>query len=165
MEQTVLFDDRVEDTLQTAKEFLKNEMKNGTSCPCCGQFVKLYRRSISSAMAWGLIQMAKQPEGEWVDTTALFSRFGKNCPSGVVDFTKLRHWKFVEGLDGEREDGSKRVGKWRVTREGRWFAENRQVAQKYCLVFNNTVYGFEGEFLKIKDCLGNKFNYNELIGC
>lgn len=139
-------------------------MAAGADCPCCGQLVKLYKRQISGAMAWALIVLAKSPEGEWVDTTKVFNRYGKRCPSGVVDFTKLRYWGLIEGQSGEREDGSKRIGKWRVTPEGRWFAKNNFAVSKYAHVFNNKVFELSGAQIRIKDCLGNRFNFNELWG-
>ena len=53
--------DKQSDTLAVAKvEVFKGMQKSkGVVCPCCEQKVKLYKRQITSSMAFQLISLAK----------------------------------------------------------------------------------------------------------
>ena len=47
------------ETIKEAKEHLRNNFEEGIDCPCCGQFVKLYKRKLNSGMAATLIRIVK----------------------------------------------------------------------------------------------------------
>lgn len=147
------------ETIAEAKKHLRYNFQEGTDCPCCGQFVKSYRRSISGAMAYGLLLVYKEQResDSWVDTTELFQQ------RMFADFAKLRFWNLIEKLEGKREDGSKRIGIWRLTNEGKAFVTEYIEVPKYALVYNNTKIGQDGEYVSIKDCLGKKFDYAEIM--
>ncbi|MCA9495771.1 MAG: hypothetical protein KC589_02420, partial [Nanoarchaeota archaeon] len=47
-------------TLEQAKKILRESIeKDGATCPCCNQFVKAYKRKITSSMAYSLIRIVK----------------------------------------------------------------------------------------------------------
>ena len=48
-------------TLEQAKEWLRVRFNEGAECPCCLQHVKLYRRPITSSMAYVLILLHREP--------------------------------------------------------------------------------------------------------
>lgn len=146
-------------TIEEAKKYLRENFEEGAECPCCGQFVKSYKRSISGAMAYGLLLVYKE-QGEsdsWVDTTTLFQQ------RMFADFAKLRFWKLIEKLDGERADGSRRIGLWRLTEEGKLFVKEQIRVPKYAVVYNNKWLDYEGEPVSIRNCLGKKFDYAEIM--
>ena len=45
------------DSLGTAREWLRSQAKDGARCPCCRQYVKVYRRKLNSSMSRALMIM------------------------------------------------------------------------------------------------------------
>ena len=80
------------------------------------------------------------------------------------DFSYLVHYGFLEKLIGNREDGSKKNGYYKITGRGIMFCEGKTTAKSKFLMFNGKLNGFEGEDITIEKALGKKFNYNELMG-
>ena len=88
-------------------------------------------------------------------STATLSRLGG-------EFARLRYWGLVEEATTPRPDGG-RAGWWRITDRGRQFILNRITAPTYCKVYNGHVQGFEGPWVSVKQALGKKFDYNDLM--
>lgn len=151
------------ETLKEAKEYLKSNIGEGTKCPCCGQFVKLYTRKLNSSMAYALILIYKSPFQGFFHVEDYLKSI--NCPSSIRgDFAKLRWWNLIEQFKGEREDGSKRVGHYRITTLGKNFTRGFCTVKESIRLYNQGFYGFSGNEIDIKRALKNKFNYNELMG-
>lgn len=153
-------------TLEEAKEFLKQNWEYGTTCPCCNQHVKLYRRKLNSAMAYGLIILTQNRNN--VDTSDWFHLENYLKPIEVAstlrgDMPKLRHWGLIEAKKARRDDGDKRNGYYRVTQRGRDFVEGKLSVQQKVKLYNKDFYGYEGDYITIKDALGSHFNYSELM--
>lgn len=140
---------------------LSPEMRKGYKCPCCSQRVKIYKRKLNVAQAHALILVyvwfKNNPEKEWCnvrqfDTTAF--RGG--------DWAKLRYFGLIS--EKSNEDKTKRTsGLWKVTAKGGCFVRSEISVPEHLLIFNQTVYGFEGKEIFIRDALRNKFNYEELM--
>lgn len=155
-------------TIAEAKEMLRKNLTEGVECPCCKQFVKMYRRGITSSMAVGLIQLYKYDRkhpGEHVHVaTYLESIPGmRGIPRLTGDFAKLEHWGLTEPLSQKRDDGSKRNGYHRITKLGRMFVEGSARVGKYVMIYNGKVYGNGDETVDIKQALKNHFDYSELM--
>lgn len=138
--------------------------EKGTCCPSCGQFVKVYRRKLNSAMAVALISVYRyfeQPSAdEWLHVAKhLVSRKIQRS-----DEAKLVYWDLLRPLSAERPDGSKRNGFYKITEKGRQFVRGEINVPAYVNVFNQTVYGFSDETTSIVEALGSRFNYAELMG-
>lgn len=152
------FDDDL--TLAQAKEMLRVLLQAGHAiqCPTCQQLAKVYRRKISSRMAFTLIEVWNAAGNEWchVPTTVTFTG-----DSGEI--SKLRYWGLVEEETVRREDGG-RAGYWRVTNLGRsWLLGNVRVA-KYARIYDGNLLNLdESERVSITDALGDKFDYRELM--
>lgn len=132
----------------------------GYECPCCGQFVKMYSRAFNSNMGVALLVLYRNRERGYVHLENLLTTSGyRRCG----DASYLKHYGFIEPLNEERKDGSKRNGKYRITGRGIMFCELKLTASSKFLMFNNKCYGFEGEEVNIKGVLGTKFNYAELM--
>lgn len=144
-----------------AREILldRENLEEGSDCPCCGQYVKSYRRNISGTIA-SLLIAAYQKYG--LKSFRPIDEFGKNSP----DFVKLRYWDLLKEVDPEayRDDGSNRTGKWRLTLGALQFVRGSSTRPKYAVIYNNKFLRFEGEPVTIRDCLGKKFDYEELMG-
>ena len=76
---------------------------HGTRCPCCGQYVKLYKRSITATMAWTLLRMYRSSLLDWVHVPTLLRARGRL--SG--DHAKLAYWGLIQEATIPREDGGK----------------------------------------------------------
>jgi|18_taG_2_1085343.scaffolds.fasta_scaffold65661_2 hypothetical protein len=148
-------------TLEEAKEHLRENYKDGTRCPCCDQFVKQYKRKINSTMAYGLILMNKNPS--WLHSETFFHSIEKVPSSIRGDLPKLRHWGLIEKEESGKEDGNPNQGLYRITQAGKDFVAKRITVSKYAYSYNNKIQGFSEESCTIDQCLGNNFNYSELM--
>ena len=144
-------------TLREAKNLLREAVYDGAECPCCTQYAKVYKRTINSQMAQTLITMHRAQTGdEWLHLPTLLGR-------KQADEAKLRYWGLIEEQPGVRDDGSARVGWWRLTALGARFALGVAAVPKYALVYNGRCLGFDGPRVTIQDALGDRFNYDDLM--
>lgn len=133
----------------------------GYICSCCGQYVKQYTRSFNCNMALVLIALLKHEVFEFVHIEKwLQSKGYQRCG----DFSYLIHYGFLERAIGEREDGSKRNGYYKITGRGIAFADGKITASEKFKMFNGKFMGFEGKQINVQEALGRKFNYNTLMG-
>lgn len=162
-------------TLEEAKQILKDNWNDGIKCPCCTQFVKLYKRKLTSSMAKALIMIYKYHSSEQIDR-APFGRFGEffhvenwlklqDISSSIRgDFPKLRYWGLIEQKMEDNSKGRKPVpGFYRITPLGIQFVKNDAKVKKIAKLFNDTFFGLEGEEIGIFDALKDKFSYEELM--
>jgi len=148
-----------ENTVGEAKDFLHNHWEDGCKCPACSQYVKLYKRKITSAMAYGLVLLynhIKETKPRPVHIEDFFKE--KNCPSSVRgDFAKLRWWGLIDRHD-------EKPGFYSLTPKGQFFVNGTVEVPRYCMIFNNKCYGFSNERTDIDRALGDEFSYSELMG-
>lgn len=143
-------------TIQHAKDWLRKRLDDGAECPVCHQHVQMYKRKLNSGMARSLIEMYKIGGTDWVHLPTQMKSL-RSREEG-----KLRYWGLVEEEKDRREDGG-RAGWWRVTEEGKAFVIDLSSVPKYAKVYNGKCYGLEGEPVTIRQCLGDKFNYDALM--
>jgi len=150
-------------TLEEAKQEVRDGRDIGITCPCCGQFAKTYRRKITSAMAYGLALMYNRKSHDYVHVEGFLKKI-PNLPSSIRgDIAKLRHWGLIEAKAGEKEDGNPSNGYYKITGFGKLFVEKDAKAVKYIYLYNNKVVGSSDEMCTFTECLGQKFNYNEVV--
>lgn len=122
------------------------------------------KRKLNSSMARGLLTLYRfakaHPNEERFHIPSIF-REKKVCSSN--DGSLLRHWGLIEPFTGIRKDGSKRVGHYRLTPLGVKFALGSASVKAYAILFNEALIRLEGEPTTIKDALGKKFSYEELM--
>jgi hypothetical protein len=148
-------------SLRDAQDWLRERLDEGEHCPCCTQFAKVYRRRLTSSSARALIGMYNKARLDWVDVP----RLGV-LTSGRGDECKARYWGLIEPYpDAVREDGSSRVGLWRLTPAGEQFVLNKSLIPKHALVYDTRLLSLDDRDgqVSIVDCLGKKFNYRELM--
>lgn len=147
-------------TLGEARAWLLAQAKvDGASCPCCKQFTRIYRRGLGGPMARTLIR-AYRLHGldPWHLPTVTGGASGDNA--------KLAYWGFIVPLPGEREDGSRRHGWWRITEYGAAWVQDRVRVPRYAVVYAGRCLGLDkaGEQeWGVQDALGPRFNYRELM--
>ena len=152
-------------SMEEAKQFLREKWTEGANCPCCNQFVKLYKRPFNSGMAYSLILIYKlhlKYPNEWIHLQEKFATEYK-LNSNSMDYSQLERWELTERMRGIREDGSSCVGFWRITQKGIRFVLRKTTIPKRVHIYNDKVYGFSGEEIYIEKGLSNKFDYSELM--
>jgi hypothetical protein len=138
-------------------EEVKRGLREAKHCPCCGQLCKLYRRKLNSNMAVFLISLVREFRltGQWVHY--------KKCHFTGRDYSYLLIWGLA--MTGEDDSGEKRTsGFWKPTQLGLDFVDGEIEVASHVFLFDNEVQGFSPEFVSIREALGNKFNYTELMG-
>jgi len=150
-------------TVGEAKAYLRKNINEGSTCPCCQQNVKMYSRAITSAMAYAIILMHKKGDEDYFHIENYLKDM--SCPPAIRgDVPKLRFWGLIEPKAEDREDGSNRNGYYRITRQGIKFVNNQLTIPSHVKIYNNKFYGYDSEkFVSITDCLKKKFNYNKLM--
>lgn len=139
-------------TIEEAKKDLRKNFERGTSCPCCGQFVKLYKRKLNSGMASTLIRIYKHAKYEWIHVKDMLRM---NKYKNSHDWTLLKEWGFIESNDA--------AGEWKITNKGVEFIKGTSTAPSHVHIYNKTTVGFSSTQTDIKESLGNHFNYEELM--
>ena len=151
-----------ETTAQEVMAFLQHSKGDGAICPCCEQFVKVYKRPITSSMARGLIMMYKHilKPSVAVNSAIHIEDFFKgqgHIPSSIRgDISKLKYWGMIAPVEGED-------GKYMVMQKAQEFIEKGVLVPKYAVIYNNRLLELTGEMVGIEDCLKNKFNYEQLM--
>ena len=141
-------------TIQDAKDFLKKNAEEGTICPCCNQTVKVYKVKLTSSMAMMLIGFYKKGE-VWVHAI-------KELKPVNGDYAKLRHWGLLEKKI-ENDTENKASGYWRITHKGVQFIKGYVTVSEKIRLYNNKFYGYTGKHITLKEALGNKFKFEELM--
>lgn len=151
-------------TLSEAKSWLREQVRNGGArCPCCTQNVKVYRRSLPSATARTMIAMYHQDEGrDYVYLPTLLDTIKKTAYQGGYA-TYGHYWGLMERQDGRRDDGSNRVGWWRLTDLGRSFVRGTATVPRYAHIYDSRLLSFSGPQFSIRQALGTRFDYDELM--
>ena len=101
--------------------------------------------------------------GTWIQVENLLKNDSSIPSTARGDFPKAVHWGLLEKQKGERDDGSNRMGWYHITRKGMDFVQGKITIPKWVKLYNNEVVGFAEDHVTIKEALGTKFNYNEMI--
>jgi len=158
-------------TIKQAKIHLRENFDEGTDCPCCGQFVKRYKRRLSASPTACLVILYRlHKKHESWERFFHIKEIGQATTTypfkgGIGgDFAKGAWWGLIEEMEKDPEDETKRTsGFWRLTKKGRRFVRGKATITKYCLTFDAKVLGFTGDQIDVHDCLTHKFNLKELM--
>lgn len=144
-------------TLAEAQDWLRERVDDGEECPCCEQLAKVYRRKIHTTMARDLVTAWTKAGDDWFHLPTLLD--GRH----QGDFPKFAHWGLIQEHPGDRDDGSSRAGWWRITPLGAAFIRDNARVPKYARIYNGRVLGFTGDPVGIRDALGTRFRYDDLM--
>lgn len=151
-------------TLADARSLFRSQLESGASveCPCCERTGRIYRRRLNAGMARVLVRMvevhARAPAELWIHIHAIFGGFGQKHR----DWPLLRLWGLVEPRT-KRTGTENARGFWRVTELGRAFVAGRTRAPTWVFVFDGEKTGSSDEVLTIREALGHRFDYAELM--
>jgi hypothetical protein len=151
------------ETIKEAKDFLRGNWEKGVDCPCCKQFVKLYKRKLNSGMALTLCRIYKESisDKKWIPVKDFLRQ---NKFKNGHDWTLLRFWGLLEEKQKDSNDNeTKNSGYWRITEKGEAFTLNKIDVPRQIFIYNSKIYGVSEDRIKITKCLGDDFNYEELM--
>ncbi len=148
------------DSLPEARRYTEREAygKKGTTCPCCGNNVKSYKRKFHHDMARFMVLLVWTFEriGNWVEAKPFNFRGG--------DYAKVLHWGLATHKPNTTDPTKKESDLWRPTELGIKFAHKLESVPTYVhLNWNGKLEGTSGPQLFVDAALKNKFNYTELI--
>lgn len=156
-----------DDTLSRAREsFWANAVDEGSTCPCCDRFGRIYRRALNSGMTWWLIIFYKHTRDHQIFQSGFIDV--REVKGGIerahkCEFEKLAYWGLIEKLAVEKDEGHA-SGFWRITQLGRDFVEEKAQVLSHALDYNGGCRGLTGENIGIRRALRKKFDYGELMG-
>ena len=103
------------------------------------------------------------PEEEFVHVENLL-RYSTRIVIKGSNFALLKFWNLLEEEGSLREDGCKNNGYYRLTPLGYKFVKRLAGAHKKVRIYNNRLLNSSDEIVSIDAVLGDKFNYQELMG-
>lgn len=142
-------------TVEEAKDYLREHIDDGTRCPVCTQYAKVYRRKITKSSAEALFRLYRSAGLGWAHWPTVNRGFR-------ADECKLEYWGLVEEERTLRPDGG-RAGWWRVTPLGKQWLSGEIGLPKYARVFDGGCLGLTGPQQSVHDALGERFNLAELM--
>ena len=129
---------------------IEAEKPKGTICACCGNKVKLYRRTINYDMAICILYMLKfyrysekAQEYQYYTKKDFFSELILSGNEYVLEnFTKLKYWDIIAPMPTGKKRNGKIVykkGYFALTENGVKFAQREIGLPKYAFVYNDQV--------------------------
>lgn len=143
----------LDDIVEELKVHIPKEYHDGTTCKNCGHYIKVYKRKISSTIAKCLLHMLKEQSRNG-DKHINIQEFFLNLKIERADLTKTRWW----GLISSSEEGY-----WRLTEKGKHFIKGKIKISKYVYEYSSRPIIFSGPLINITNCLGEKFDWNEMM--
>ena len=144
-------------SIAEAKQYLRNNYKKGTVCPCCNKYVKAYKRKLNSGIARSLIIMYKL-EAFWFDNKYIHvqNEFAKlKLRATTMDYAYAEKWGLI--VDGDE------IGTWTLTKKGVDFVANKTFLPSYCLVYNGNVYSWSEDLINIETSLTDNYDYQDMM--
>jgi hypothetical protein len=97
------------------------------------------------------------PEG-WVHVSNVLARtYGLAATNR--EYTKFKHWGFLQAHAPVSSDGL-----WRITEDGRQFVCGQLKTTRALTILHDTVIAVSADLTDIWQALGEKFDYDELMG-
>jgi hypothetical protein len=153
--------------LEEARQWVQHRLRDGVTCPCCQQYCRVYRRKLNSTMALALVLIYQyfkaNRNAKWLHVAAFLVKVKRDSSIAGGDVVKLRYWGLLERALGEREDGSDRIGRYRITELGKQFVEGRIAVPRYVYLYNQMLLRLSEEMTTIREALGDRFSYDELM--
>lgn len=148
----LLPDGGLEDTLpiQIGKDKIRPIVMSGEyhHCTLCGQTIKLYPRSVNSAMVRQLIELFERGA---IKSTHFQTRAGRG------DVQMMAYWGLVAEctLNGDVC--------WEITPIGREWLRGQRTISRYAMVYNRQVYALSRETWSVSDAMGEDFDLDKII--
>ncbi len=146
-----------DESLATAQALMIECLDAGTSCPCCGQFAKIYKRKMRSSLAhwmiW-LVKSSRDSDDGWADVRLANVRNG--------EYAMTAHWGLAVQKMNE-STAKKHSGLWMPTSLGVQFVECSLKVPSHVHLYDNSVVGWSDNMITVVEALGKRFDYQELM--
>lgn len=130
--------------------------ENKGICPCCGQKIQIWRKSIISTAVASLCQLVRMYDDKPLHhdkfTVLLKDR----------NFSQLVLWGLIEAA-APRTATDNSAGMWSPTSKGIAFVKGSLTVPQYVETYNNILLGFDGPEIDVRQALREKFDYNDLL--
>lgn len=141
-------------------------------CPVCERKAIRQKRGLNNGMASVLIAFNKterDAEGyshisdvrEWRPDKIAERKF--QITDHVRDWVKLQLWGLLEKRPPGRTKDENSTGMWRITESGHAFLQGELKVPKYAHDYDNECKEQSGPMFGLRDALGSKFNYWEIV--
>ena len=144
-------------SLAQARHEMREKIDKGTRCPCCGRFVKLYKRKLSAEMVVFLFALCREYRGDFLDIRRL-----RTWKYQRGDYAYLAHWGLVEQREGD-EPGKRGSAHWKPTEEAFQFIFRHLKMASHIHMLCGDYLGRSDKLVSVDDALGEKFDYDELM--
>ena len=142
--------------------FIKTLKEEGSSCPCCNQLVKVYRRKLNSNMCIFLSSLVKKVNENILNGGVGYVHYSE-CEFSGRDYNQLAHWGLIEALYCDKTK-KRTSGMWTITEYGEDFVKGKVKVREYILCYNGRAkVDEESEMISFENALGSTFNYKELM--
>lgn len=152
-----------DDTIDDAKQYLRENWKKGCNCPACGQRVQLYDYKLYATSASALVRLHRLGEG--YHHVSKYAEAGDTYPR-APHFAELRFWGLIEPMPKDEDNTKKKSsGFWRITSKGTQFVLQEIKLHSRILVYNNKFQGYSEKStpITIRQAFDNEFDYEELM--
>lgn len=144
-------------TVKDAKDWLRDRLHDGVTCPVCQQQAKIYKRKITASMVTTMGKVVEAQRGpKAVDGYVYLPSIMQRSR----DFATLRYFGLVQQKPEKRDDGGS-AGWWRVTDDGLLFLRGGLTVFKYAVVYNGNKIGTDGERVGVGE-IAPEFRLDEL---
>jgi len=150
------------ETLEEAKIWLRENLDTGARCPCCNQYVKMYKKRLSSTATLMMIRLYRIEQKTGEKYHHLNELMAGYSISGCGDFATSRFWGLVEEMPND-DPKKKASGMWSLTEVGKKFVTKQARVKSHAKTYNAKCYGLVGEYIDVEEALKEKFNYEELM--
>lgn len=146
-------------TIAEGRQWLRDRLGGGATCPCCDQYAKEYKRKITRTMvkALGMLYAAEAQHRFVHSPTAL-----KADVNAAREVGKLAYWGLVEEETTQHRVDGGRAGYWKVTQKGVDFLRGAERVPRYAHVYNGRVLGHSGPQMHVRS-VAPAFNLAELM--
>lgn len=155
--------------LADARKDTFSKIDTGSSCPCCDQYVRRYRRPLTASMIYVLVLIDRyfQTHSDWLHVPSYLLELNLPSKRGAAirgDWAKLKFWQFIIEKPEVRGDGSPRIGFWKITELGHSFVHLKIQAPSRIWIYNQQFWGFDQRvMITAKQALKKKFHYDDLM--
>jgi hypothetical protein len=149
-------------TLKEARDLLRTMVEEGATCPCCTQFAKVYKRKMTSASVRAIMALYWAAGREWGHLPTIVRERVPDISHQGGYMNLSVHWGLMEEERTLRPDGG-RAGFWRVTDLGEAWLRDQTTVPKYALIYDSRCLGRRGVPVGVRDALGSKFSYDDLM--
>lgn len=155
---------RANPTLSYVKGRFEHELseKNEAYCECCQRRARVNKLKIHSTLALMLARLYWQSVKTGEDWVHIEKFRPPNHGSGR-DFCIVKHWGLAIGKPAEDEGDKHSSGMWKLTPDGISFVRGELAIPKYKFVYDDKTVKHSTEITLIKECLNNKFSFEELM--